>query len=251
MSLVVEQIWRYPIKSIGGEQLDQSFAGDRGLRGDRVWAVQDDAGKLGSGKNSRRFTRLVGLLDLTAHYDDDAEPPIVTARDGSEHPVASGAANAYLRALTGRPVHIRRDTGVMHFDEVPFSLVGTATLDWLAGQVHVAVDARRLRPNIVVRTDEPFAEEAWIGHPVRIGAATAIFDRVFERCVMVGMAQPGLAESGDVLRRIAEHRAVCMAIGGHISQPGAVRVGDEVAEVQAQSDSSAPALARPAGAQDS
>lgn len=230
MSSVVEQIWRYPIKSIGGQQLETSFADADGLLGDRVWAVQDDAGKLGSGKNSTRFTRLLGLLGLTARYDDEAEPPIITAPDGAEHPVATGAADAYLRKLAGRPVHVRRDTGIMHFDEVPFSLVGTATLEWLAAQVEVAVDARRLRPNLVVRTAEPFAEEAWIGRPVRIGSAEAIFDRVFMRCVMVGMAQPGLGESSDVLKRIGDRQdnPVCMAIGGQIRDPGKVRVGDEL-----------------------
>jgi uncharacterized protein len=160
VSLVVEQIWRYPIKSMGGEQLHESFADESGLRGDRVWAVQDD-------------------------------------------------------------------TGILHFDEVPFSLVGTATLDWLAGQVTVAVDARRLRPNIVVRTEEPFAEEAWVDRRVRIGSIEAVFDRVFMRCVMVGMAQSGLGESGDVLNRIAD-RGLCMAISGHICQPGTVRLGDQV-----------------------
>jgi uncharacterized protein YcbX len=111
VSVVVAQIWRYPIKSMGGEQLELSLADEHGLRGDRVWAVQDDAGKLGSGKDSRRFTRILGLLHLTASYLDETEPPIVIAADGSEHPVATGAADAYLQAVTGRSVHVRRDTG--------------------------------------------------------------------------------------------------------------------------------------------
>lgn len=55
VTFVVDQIWRYPIKSMGGEQLELSYADERGLLGDRVWAVQDDAGKLSSGKDSRRF----------------------------------------------------------------------------------------------------------------------------------------------------------------------------------------------------
>jgi hypothetical protein len=41
------------------------------------------------------------------------------------------------------------------------------------------------------------------------------------------MAQPGLGESGDVLKRIAD-RGLCMAVGGHVCQPGTVRLGDEV-----------------------
>ena len=226
MSLIVEQIWRYPIKSMGGEQLAASFADESGLRGDRVWAVQDDKGKLGSGKNSGRFTRILGLLGLSAYYDE-AGAPVVATPDGHQYPVAEGAADAYLQALTGRRVHVSRDTGILHFDEVPFSLVGTATLEWLAGQVTVAVDARRLRPNIVVRTEEPFAEEEWLDRRVRIGSIEAVFDRVFIRCVMVGMAQPGLGESGDVLKRIAD-RGLCLAIGGHVRQPGTVRLGDQI-----------------------
>jgi uncharacterized protein YcbX len=226
VSPVVEQIWRYPIKSMGGEQLEASFADEGGLRGDRVWAVQDDNGKLGSGKNSGRFTRILGLLGLSAYYDG-AGAPVVAAPDGRQYPVAEGAADAYLQALTGRRVHVRRDTGILHFDEVPFSLVGTATLDWLAGQVTVAVDARRLRPNLVVRTEEPFAEEEWVDRRVRIGSIEAVFDRVFMRCVMVGMAQAGLGESGDVLKRIAD-RGLCLAIGGHVSQPGTVKLGDQI-----------------------
>jgi uncharacterized protein YcbX len=229
---IIEQIWRYPVKSLGGERVDESAADDDGLAGDRVWAVQDEAGQLGSGKNTRRFTRIVGLLDLAARYDDLAAPPVVTGPDGSVHPVASGAADTFLTRLSGRPVRVRRDTGILHFDEVPFSLVGTATVDWLAHQVPDAtVDARRLRPNLVVRTAEAFAEEAWLDRTVRIGEqVTAVFDRVFTRCVMVGMAQPGLPESNDLLKAIGQrqNRPVCLAVGGRIVTAGLIRAGDPI-----------------------
>ena len=229
---VIEQVWRYPVKSLGGERVEESAANADGLAGDRVWAVQDEAGRLGSGKNSRRFTRIVGLLDLAARYDDPAAPPVVTGPDGSVHPVASGAADRLLTRISGRPVQVRRDTGILHFDEVPFSLVGTGTVDWLGREVpDVAVDARRLRPNLVVRTAEPFAEERWLDRTVRIGdQVTAVFDRVFTRCVMVGMAQPGLPESNDVLKSIGkrEDRPVCLAVGGRIVTPGVIRAGDPI-----------------------
>jgi uncharacterized protein len=229
--VVVEKLWRYPVKSIGGEHLETASVDKDGVLGDRVWVVQDDDGKLGSGKNSRRFTRILGLLGLTSRYDDPAGPPIVIGPDEAEYPVATGAADAFLSTLSGRAVHVRRDTGVLHFDEVPLSLVGTATLDWLADQVPgIAVDERRLRPNFVVRTDEPFAEEQWVGRVLRIGSAEAVFDRVFMRCVMVGMEQPGLPESSDVLKRIGQRQdnPVCLAIGGEIITAGQVSRGDPV-----------------------
>jgi uncharacterized protein len=231
VSFAVEQIWRYPVKSIGGERVESTRADADGVHGDRVWAVQDAAGKLGSGKNSKRFTRLVGLLGLTARYDDLAEPPIVSDRDGTDYPVATGAADEFLRALAGKRVWVRRDTGITHFDGAPFTLVGTATLDWLAAQLPaVQVEARRLRPNVVVRTSEPFDEESWLDRPVQIGTAEAVFQFVLPRCVMVGMAQPGLARSNAVLKRIAARtdNPLGMAIGGLVTMPGTIAVGDPV-----------------------
>jgi uncharacterized protein len=241
MAFAVAQAWRYPVKSMRGEQIRVSWVDSRGLLGDRVWAVLDGDGKLGSGKNTHRFKRITGLLDLAARYPAEPGPagigpPTVTGPDGTEYPVAAGAADAFLRQFTGLPhAQVRRDTGIMHFDEVPFTLIGSATIDWLAAQLPgVPIDARRLRPNLVVRTDEPFIEESWLGRPVRIGdgddAVHAVFDRVLQRCVMVGMAQPGLTESAEVLRRLAqrEDNQLCMAIGGHVTRAGTVRVGDPV-----------------------
>jgi uncharacterized protein len=231
VSFVVEQIWRYPVKSIGGEQIESTCADEDGVQGDRVWAVQDAAGKLGSGKDSRRFTRIFGLLGLTARYEDLAEPPIVTDGNCTDYPVATGAADEFLRSMAGRRVWVRRDTGIMHFDGVPFTLVGTATLGWLAAQLpSVQVEARRLRPNLVVRTSEPFEEEAWLGQQVRIGTAEAMFEVILPRCVMVGMAQPGLARSNAVLKRIGARtdNPLGMAIGGHVTNAGEVSVGDLV-----------------------
>jgi len=231
VSFVVEQIWRYPVKSMGGERVESTSADENGVRGDRVWAVQDAAGKLGSGKNSRRFARVLGLLGLTARYEDVAEPPIVTGADSTDYPVATGAADEYLRSLAGKRVWVRRDTGIMHFDGVPLTLVGTATLDWLAAQLpNVQVEARRLRPNLVVRTSEAFEEEAWLDQPVQIGSARGVFEVILPRCVMVGMAQPGLTRSGAVLKRIGARtdNPLGMAIGGQVTTPGTISVGDLV-----------------------
>jgi uncharacterized protein YcbX len=238
---VLEQVWRYPIKSLGGEQVPTSSVSTRGLLGDRLWAVQDADGKLGSGKNSRRFRRMVGLLGLASRYlvepcPEGVEPPVVTGPDGSHYPVGTGAADLFLQDHVGlNDLQVRRESNISHFDEVALSLIGTATLAWLEAQLpEIDIDLRRFRVNLLVRTDEPFIEESWLGRTVRIGtgqeAVQAKFDRVLERCVMVGMAQPGLRESGSVLKRLArrDDHPVCLALGGHIAGDGIVRVGDPV-----------------------
>jgi hypothetical protein len=235
---VLEQVWRFPVKSLGGEEVHSSRAAARGLLGDRLWAVRDADGKLGSGKDSRRFRRLVGLLGLTSRYPAEPRPaeivpPVLRGPDGSEYPVGTGAASCFLQDHLGRPdLQVVRETDVSHFDEVPLSLIGTATLAWLQAQLpELEIEPRRFRANLVVRTDEPFIEESWLGRPVLIGAGDdavrAVFDRVLQRCVMVGMAQPGLTESGSVLRRLGERtdRPVCLALGGHITGGGMLCAG--------------------------
>ncbi len=234
---VLDQVWRFPVKSLGGEKVQASHAAARGLLGDRLWAVRDADGKIGSGKDSRRFRRMVGLLGLTARYAVEPgpagiEPPVVTGPDG-EYPVGTGAASCFLQDHLGRPdLQVLPEDEVSHFDEVPLSLIGTATLAWLQAQLpEVEIEPRRFRANLVVRTGEPFIEESWLGRPVLIGAGDdavgAVFDRVLQRCVMVGMAQPGLTESGSVLNRLGQRadHPVCMALGGHITGGGMLRTG--------------------------
>ncbi|HEU5109086.1 MAG TPA: MOSC N-terminal beta barrel domain-containing protein, partial [Micromonosporaceae bacterium] len=65
---VVERLWRYPVKSTGGERVDRVAVEFRGLAGDRLWAVRDAAGKFGSGKSTRRFRHMPGLLRLGSRY---------------------------------------------------------------------------------------------------------------------------------------------------------------------------------------
>jgi uncharacterized protein len=241
VAFTIEQVWRYPVKSLGGERVAASLVDDRGLLGDRLWAVHDHDGKFGSGKNSRRFKRMVGLLGVTSRYPAEPaagcmQPPVVTSGDGRDHPVASGAADEFLRELIGLPeVRVRHEGEVSHFDSVQLSLIGTATIDWLQSELpDLEIEPRRFRANLVVRTEEPFIEESWLGRVVQLGcgqdAVAAVFDRVLERCVMVGMAQPGLSESGAVLKRVGkrEENSLCLAIGGNITRRGTVRAGDPV-----------------------
>lgn len=90
----VEDIWRYPVKSLGGERLTSVDVETRGLAGDRQRAVRDADGGFGSGKTTRRFRRMAGLLRLSAR--DTGGVPQVCGPDGE--PVA----DACLRANLGR-----------------------------------------------------------------------------------------------------------------------------------------------------
>jgi uncharacterized protein YcbX len=244
--LVIEQIWRYPVKSLRGERLTATRVDERATTGDRLWAVRDtESGKLGSGKNTRRFRRFPGppLLELSAHYpvepggggNGDIEPPIVVGTDGRRYPVLDGSADLFIQRYTGVPtVHVVRESDVDHFDDAPVSLVGTATLRWVEEMLPgTPIDARRFRPNFVVRTREPFEEEAWIGRTLRIGAGDGVQLAVrlsHTRCLMVSTEQADLPQAPEVLKLMASRadQPLKLAVAATVVRPGKVTVGDRV-----------------------
>ncbi|MFJ6482452.1 MULTISPECIES: MOSC domain-containing protein [unclassified Streptomyces] len=230
---VIERLWRYPIKSTGGERLDSADVDERGLVGDRLFAVRDAEGKFGSGKNTRRFRRMDGLLHLSSRYPRSTpEPGPPELLDPHGNVVTD--PTAYLRTHLGRDdVELAREGEVSHFDQLPLSVLTTATLDWIRREVPgVPVDERRFRPNLLVRTPPgtpPFVEDEWIGREAAAGDALRIeFLRSSERCAMTNQAQQDLPHSPLILRAIARAHDNRLDALARIVIPGTVRVGDRV-----------------------
>jgi uncharacterized protein YcbX len=228
---VVAELWRYPVKSMLGERCGKAELGYRGVLGDRLWAVQDRHGKLGSGKNTRRFRRIDGLFGLSARYDGDV--PVVTLPGGSQVRGDDPCIDEELRsALRRRDVGLAREAAISHFDQAPLHVVTDSSLSWLAAAVPgAAVDARRLRPNLVIATGLPagFAEDAWVGRTARIGGSAVVeFTHRTERCVMVNNAQDTLPHSNQVLRAIAEANGLSLGVYATVVRAGLVHLGDEI-----------------------
>src|SRR5215212_4657879 len=76
----VAALARYPVKSLAGEALAEATVESHGLAGDRTWAVYTEDGGIGSGKTTRRFRRVDGLLGLAGRSAGGA--PVVTTPDG-------------------------------------------------------------------------------------------------------------------------------------------------------------------------
>jgi uncharacterized protein len=111
MGITVSEIWRYPVKSMGGERIEAVAVGKRGLHADRVWAVRDPA--LSAITTARR---LPPLLMCTARYAQDpaglpAEPEnapevLITLPDGDQLSSSDPQVNARLSDLVGREVRL-------------------------------------------------------------------------------------------------------------------------------------------------
>jgi uncharacterized protein YcbX len=232
----VAAVYRFPVKSLRGELLEEIEVEVRGLAGDRLWSVRDPDGKLGSGKSTRRFRRMDGLLELTARYDRDV--PVVGFPDGTLLRGDDPQVHAALSDHVGRPVTLEREAEVSHFDEGPVHLVTTASLRTLAREHGTAVDERRTRANVVLDHDAPgFPEHAWVGRRIRLGGTVVL--RVLDempRCVMVTMAQDDLGSDPTLLRDITEHAHGALGVVCAVERPGTLRRGD-LATLQHPADS--------------
>jgi uncharacterized protein YcbX len=221
---VLHEIRRYPVKAMGGESLGSVDVDARGLAGDRAYAVVDEDGKLATGKHSRRFRRRDEVFD----YSSRTTPVgvLVSGRDG-EWRVGEDALDRSLSEAMGDPVRVLPETTTPYFDAGHVSLVGTASLDWCREHLDVDADRRRIRPNLVVETDEPFVEETWAG-TVAVGSVRLTPVERIERCRMIDIAQEGLPRDGRWLKALTEARDMMLGIFLDVREPGVLRVGDQV-----------------------
>jgi MOSC domain-containing protein len=219
MPLIVSALWRYPVKSMLGERCQHLDIGAHGAVGDRLYAVRDAEGKLGSGKNSRRHRRLEGLLGFTAAYK--GEVPTITFPDGRDLLASDAAIHTALSAVLRAPVTLAREGEVPHHDAEPIHLVTTGSLERLGA------DARRFRPNLVI--DTPEDEAAWEGRIVRVGEATLKVAYRTERCVMITMAQSELRDEPQLLRRLSIDGAEPLfGVYAEVLSSGRIKLGDRV-----------------------
>ncbi|WP_419995641.1 MOSC domain-containing protein [Streptomyces boninensis] len=223
----IAELNRYPVKSMLGESLQELPFDARGAEGDRLWAVTYDDGKLGSGKNSKRFRRTDGLLHYRAAYASGvAARPRVTLPDGGEL-----RDDAHLAELLGAEVRLARETEVGHFDDGPVSLATTASLRAFGETLDPgAADMRRFRKNIVLDTDEPWVEEQWPGRELALGDEVVLRVQArLPRCVMTTMSQAdGVPEDRRVLKTLTAEREMCFGVVADVVRAGVVRVGDTV-----------------------
>ena len=236
----VAELWRYPVKSLLGERLDEVAVGEDGLEGDRRFAIFDV--ETGFGLTGRRVPE---LLFASARWSEDGVR--IQLPDGSlaEDDDSLSAWLGRRVELRSADVDVRRSyENVVDFEREPaspweafegapgpfhdsprtrVSLVSTATVgSW---------DPRRFRSNVLLEGE---GEDALVGSSVELGEVTMDVVKQIGRCVMVTRAQQGGIERDlDVLRTLARERDACLAVGALVSRPGTARVGDTLAPAPA------------------
>lgn len=253
-------IWRYPVKSVRGESLDEVRVEAGGLTGDRAWAcVDDDERVIGSAKHPRRWG---GLLQVSA-----AGEPAVIEVDRTFYLAGEAEADEALSAHLGHPVHLTSQAPEHSriYREIP-SESGMVP-DWLSdmrpGQeriedaggfartgrfvdfapIHLVTTGAladleaapaRFRPNLLIETEndpEP-------GDELTIGDLVLKIQFPTPRCIVPSLAQGDLPADPGLLRTLAKHyrrpvfedgrKAACFGVYADVLNPGDLRVGSPV-----------------------
>ena len=261
----VVSIWRYPVKSMMGEELNAADVTERGLLGDRAFALMDPVtGKVASAKNPRKWGK---LFDFRAAYIasprlGEQMPPVrVTLPDSTT--VTSAQRDLYdiLSKVLGREVTLGSPApkapsleeywpdmeGLVHretitdeamppetfFDFAVIHVLTTATLERLRELYPQGrFEARRFRPNVVVEVpsgETDFVEDAWIGHTLIIGDDVCLsITGSCPRCVMTTLPQGDLPRDLGILRTAAQHNQVNVGVYAAVLRGGTIHHGDPV-----------------------
>ena len=264
----VVSLWRYPVKSMMGEELNAAEVTERGLLGDRAYALVDAMdGKVASAKNPRKWPQ---MFEYRASFVDPPRrgaemPPVrVTLPDGTVVTSLQADLPAFLSKVLGREVTLgaaesgqraarqaeeywpdmegldERNTVTdfdlpegTFFDCAVLHVLTTATIDRLRELYPQGrFEVRRLRPNVVVETSNPvkdFVEDAWIGRTVHIGDEVQLaITGPCPRCVMTTLAQGDLPKDSGILRTAAQHNQVNVGVYASVLRGGHVRRGDAI-----------------------
>lgn len=231
------ELWRYPVKSVGGERVAVARMNPTGIEGDRGWGIRDL-------KTSMTLTarRTPELLFASAAYHGSDEVSI-TLPDGTET-----SDSAVLSSWLKKDVELVGSSDVGGTYECPIDPdLEQQWVQWQgpAGSFHdsaksrVSVvseaslgdwDLRRFRTNILTSGS---GEDAWVDRAVRIGAEVELqVMKQIDRCVMISRPQPGLERDLDLLKFINAERGTFLSIGALITADGIVSEGDTVSVVE-------------------
>jgi uncharacterized protein YcbX len=253
----VESLWRYPVKSMGGEQLESVFAGFSGIYGDRIYAFRDAAAPTGFPYLTAREREQMLLFHPQFRH---AERSLQPANQKEAEALSPGVTPVYadsedlmvdVRTPEGTSVAIddpaliqvlseglreRHQLRLTYSERAltdcrPVSLFSTHTAQSLGDELSITIDKRRFRANIYLELKGAggFAEDQFVGRTLRIGdrVVLAILERD-PRCKMITLDPDTAEPNPEVMKRVARAHDGKAGIYAAVLVEGIVRSGDDV-----------------------
>ena len=257
MSIIgkVDSLWRYPVKSMRGEELEELFAGFPGIYGDRVFAFRSSANHKGFPYLTARDQRRLLQYRPRFRFPDKAARPInlieaesknanslsadlaelvvdVETPDGETLAIDDPALVEMLRANIDQKheVTLMQSQRAMT-DCRPISIFSLQSAQQLAEETGTQVDKRRFRANVYVNltASKGFAENELVGRSVRIGPKVTI--TILERdarCVMITLDPDTGEQAPAILKKVAQAHDGMAGVYGAVLVEGMLHKDDSV-----------------------
>ncbi len=251
----VDSLWRYPVKSMRGEELDEAFAGFSGIYGDRLFAFKSSASPKGFPYlTAREQQRLLQYRPRFRYPDKAARPVNLTeAEKMGANPLSADPSELMVDVETpaGKALSIddpalmemlRADIDQKHqltlmrsdcamTDCRPLSIFSLQSARQLADETGIQMDKRRFRANVYVdlASTGGFGENEFVGRSLRIGPKLVV--SVLERdprCVMITLDPDTGEKTPAILKKVAQAHEGMAGVYGAVMVEGMVHRGDSV-----------------------
>jgi MOSC domain-containing protein len=251
----IESLWRYPVKSMRGEELDEIFASYAGVYGDRLFAFESSASPKGfpffTGREQRQMIRYRPRF----RNPEKAARPINSAEAESSgaNPISANASELMIDVETpdGKTfsiddpalidnlrsnVDVKHELKLLRSDKAitdcrPLSIFAVQTAKRLGEETGVAVDKRRFRANVYLdlTNADGFAEDQFVGRSLRIGSkvTVAVLQRD-ARCMMVTLDPDTAEKTPAILKAVAQAHEGMAGVYGAVLAEGMIRKGDPI-----------------------
>jgi uncharacterized protein YcbX len=253
----VESLWRYPVKSMRGEEISQSYLGFSGVYGDRLYAFYDKSAPEGFPfLTGREQEQMLLYQPRFRHPEHAASPSNLAEAEANEPgltPVYADTADLAVDIETPSGEMLAVDDPALitrlsdrldgthtlsllrshrsFTDCRPVSIFSIQTVKQIGEEVGLALDKRRFRANIYADLTpmDGFGENAFIGRKLQIGtkAIVAVTDRD-PRCKMITLDPNTTEAKPEVLRTVRDRHEGKAGLYGAVLIEGIVRPGDEI-----------------------
>jgi hypothetical protein len=249
----IESLWRYPVKSMRGEEMEELFAGYAGVYGDRLFAFRSSTGPEGfpyfTGRDRRQMIcyrprfrhpeKAARPINLFAADQNGAAPLSASAEElmidvetpeGELFAIDDPRLREILSAGQEKELTLIRSERAIT-DCRPLSLFSLQTARQLGAETGMEVDERRFRANVYLDLPElkAFAEDDLIGRSLRLGSKVVVsIIQKDSRCMMITLDPDSAEKAPDVLKTVAQKHAGFAGVYGAVVIEGMLRKGDPV-----------------------
>ena len=206
----IQEIWRYPVKSMAGESLEAADLTETGVVGDRIVQVRNAAGRIMTARTRPLLLRHPATLSSGNQVLVDGRP--WTAEDVARE----------VEVAAGEGTRLVQSESEDRFDILPLLVATDGML------VAVGHDRRRFRPNLVLGGVPGLSERQWEGARLRIGVVVIGMQDLRTRCIMITFDPDSGQQDLGVLRRVQREFSGRLGLNSYVVAPGHISVGNAV-----------------------